>query len=168
MNQYVKTIYLLAGLTALAVLGLLVAGDATDDGGKLGLQAFKGKGFMMGGHRGMGPGANLGELGLSENATRQEIHKAMWEKRLADLGLTESSTIGEFRQAMQTQRQAMQAQMQEKYTEMLGKLGLDSDATPDQIREAHKAYCEENPDDCPTKLGFRGGFGRGMRKPCGG
>ncbi len=41
------------------------------------------------------------ELGLLENASREEVMQARWQKHLKDLGLTEEDTIGEYREAVQ-------------------------------------------------------------------
>lgn len=140
---------ILLGLLALAVVGLIFVGYSTADNsdrevmdGKPGLHRGFGmmdRGMMMGGgidHPGL-----IEDLGLSENATPEEVSETVWQKKLSDLGLTEDSTVREL-------REAMKSKTQEKHQEMLEKLGLDEDATPEDIRETQKAYCEENPDDC--------------------
>ncbi len=115
------------------------------------------------GHRGMDPGMGgniadvIADLGLPEDATREDVREAMWAKKLADLGLTEDSTVGEFHVAMKAKNQEWRA-------DMLAKLGLAEDAQPEDVRAAMKAYCVENPDDCPKKgrgpngHGPKGGF----------
>ncbi|MBD3388376.1 MAG: hypothetical protein GF416_04805 [Candidatus Altiarchaeales archaeon] len=150
-----KTKLFAAGLAALLVLGLVVAVNATEAAG--GSKGFSRHGFMKG-HEPV----NLEELGLTEDATREEIREAMWEKRLSDLGLTEDDTIGEFHIAVKARMEERHQEMEERHSEMLSKLGLGEDATHEEIMEAHHAYCQENPDKCPGKMG--GGFpGRGMR-----
>ncbi|MFH0860641.1 MAG: hypothetical protein V1921_05525 [Candidatus Altiarchaeota archaeon] len=143
----------IVALMALLAFGLVVAVNATDDAEDAGKRGFLHRGPCMGEKQGMNATALLEGLGLSENATPDEVREALWQKRLEGLGLGEESTVGEF-------HAAVKAEMQERRQEMLEKLGLGEDATPEEIREARKAYCKENPDDCPKRM--RGGFGRGM------
>jgi hypothetical protein len=37
----------------------------------------------------------------------------------------------------------------DRCADMKEKLGLSADATPEEVRGAREAYCDENPDDCP-------------------
>lgn len=154
------------GLVALLVVALVLAANATEDLKNPGRSFFRMRGFAFGrAHEGMNKTAFWENLGVPENATREQVEEALWEKQLEDLGLTEDSTVGEYRLAMKARMQArqeqMQARMQEQRTEMLEKLGLGEDATPEEMREARQNYCSENPDDCPC--GMKAGFGHGMR-----
>ncbi len=133
---------LVLGFAALLVTGLALAG-----------------GFGGWGIGGAGCADRMGELGLSENATREEVREAVWQKKLSDLNLTEDSTVGELREAMEARMQQTRERMQERHQEMLGKLGLDEESTPEEVREAMKQYREDNPDDCPCKM--KRGFHRG-------
>lgn len=140
---------LVAGMTALLVLGFVAAANAvTNEQGK----GMRGPGKQGHGMHGEDRADIMEELGLTENATPEEIRDAHWQKKLADLGLTEEDSISEF-------QEAVKAKHEERHEEMLTKLGLGEDASREDIREAHKAYCEENPDECPEKRGR--GFGRG-------
>jgi len=150
-----KTKLLAVGLTAVLVFGLVTAVNATEDEGEHGRRGLLKKAFKFGQKQGEHKANLLNDLGLSENATREEIRDAIWAKKLTDLGLTEDSTIGEY-------RDAMRAKMDEKHAEMLAQLGLDEDASIEELRDAKKAFCEENPDDCPRKR--MGGFGRKLKK----
>ena len=138
MNR--KTKVLGAGLAALLVIGLVATAHSAIQGKGEGL---KGRGMR----KGFGPLAMAGSLGLPENATRQQIKDAVWDKRLADLGLTRESTIGEY-------VDAMEANMLERHNEMLEELGLPEDATPEQVHEA----MEERRGQKPFK---------GQRRGCG-
>ena len=162
-----KTKYLAAGLAAIMLIGMVGAVGT-------GVQEFRkqGKRGMFGGGHGMfgqGPGnhgrpqVDLESLGLPADATREQVREAMWAKKLADLGLTEESTLAEFHAANVARHDERQAEMLEKRTEMLAKLGLTEDALPEDVREAMKAYCEQNPDDCPAKgpRGMKGGRAKG-------
>ena len=144
-----KTKILAGGLIALMVL--MGAASASADY----MRGKQGKG-----QRGMGQGMGhniadiIADLGLPEDATREDVREAMWVKKLADLGLTEDSTVGEFHEAMQAKNQELRA-------EKLAKLGLAEDAQPEDIRVAMQAYCEDNPDECPRK--GRGSQGHGPK-----
>jgi hypothetical protein len=82
------------------------------------------------------------ELGLSENATREEIGEALWNKRLSELGLTQDSTIGEYREAVKAERQEMREQ---RIREMREKIGLPENATMDDIWTAFKGDKGKSP-----------------------
>ncbi|MBD3260076.1 MAG: hypothetical protein GF334_00055 [Candidatus Altiarchaeales archaeon] len=138
------------GLTALLVFGLVLAVNAnTEEMMDVGCGNHPQHGFHMRG--GMGrPHFKLTELGLPEDATHEDVRQALWEKRLSDLGLTEESTVGQY-------HNALVARNRERRNQMLFELGLDEDATDEQMREAHKKRREENPQECPCKggRGFR-------------
>lgn len=58
---------------------------------------------MWGMMDGPGPRGNMSafqDLGLPENATREQISDALWQKQLKDLGLTEDSTLKEYKAAL--------------------------------------------------------------------
>jgi hypothetical protein len=86
-----KTMF--AGLAVLMTLGLVLAASAAFDRGNPGPSG------MRGNHTAMRQG-----LGLSENATFEEMREAMFDKRLTDMGLTEDSTIRELKAALKGQR----------------------------------------------------------------
>jgi len=92
------------------------------------------------------------ELGLPENATREQVDDALWEKRLKDLGLTWDSTIAEYRDAVKAR---MLERRQEGLKSMREKLGLAEDATEEQVKEALRQWREDNREMMP-------GMGRGM------
>lgn len=147
---------LLVGIAALLVFGaVLVSSIGVYENGE---QPCNGKGM---GFRGLGEGKRFGQLGnlsggqgraamledlgLSEDATKEEIMEAMFQKKLEKLGLTEDSTIGELREAMQEQKLSM----------MREKLGLSDDATDQEIKDALGEKAFNGPK-------FRGGVGRKM------
>ncbi|MBU0762568.1 MAG: hypothetical protein KKD39_06040 [Candidatus Altiarchaeota archaeon] len=156
-----KTKLLGAGLAALLVIGLVTAANAASEGiGKCGggfLPPKQGYGMMHGKNTGM----LLEDLGLPDDATREQVMDALWEKRLVDLGLTGDSTVSELHAAMKAKMQEKKAEMEEKRQERLAELGLTEDATPEEVMAAMKAKCQENGDDCPHKAFGKGGF-KGM------
>jgi hypothetical protein len=154
-----KQMIFVVGIAALLVLGLVMAVNATEQG-KAG---FLGGGCLGGGfgmHMRQGNTTFFGSLGLSENATREEINDAMWAKQLKDFGLTEDSTLGEYRQAV---RAKMQANPQERMQKMRESLNLPENATQEDIQNLMKQRREENKGTFQGR-GHRPGFGmwRGM------
>lgn len=97
------------------------------------------------------------ELGLSGDASKDEVMRALRAKRLSDLGLTDDSTIGEFHAAMRQRNMQMRA-------EKLSDLGLSDDADFEQVRQAVRQACVNDPDECPKKAraGRNGFVGRSM------
>lgn len=130
------------GIAALLIVGLALAINAATQGEEGYPCLGKGKGFgQKGGFHArikerlnlpkeatrMGvKAAGLEELGLSEDASKEEIMEAMFQKKLEKLDLTEDSTIGELREAMQEQKLSM----------MRKKLGLPEDASEEDIKDA--------------------------------
>ncbi|MFH1721250.1 MAG: hypothetical protein ABH950_01450 [Candidatus Altiarchaeota archaeon] len=150
---------LAVGLTALLAFALASAVNANGTIGEKGITGFAKHGFMRGGPiGGLDKAATLKELGLSEDATREQVQEARWQKSLSDLGLTEQSTVGQF-------HAAMKAQMQERHVEMLDslkeKLGLPADATEEQVQAGLQ---EKRANGEGKGLGIR--RGRGGRMPC--
>ena len=124
------------GIAALLIIGLAWGINAATQENKGCPFSGKKGGFHAGIKEGMNlpkdatmekvKAAGLEELGLSEDATKEEIMEAMFQKKLEKLGLTEDSTIGELREAMQEQRLSM----------MREKLGLSEDASEEEIKDA--------------------------------
>ena len=122
----------------------------------------EGEGWGFGGMRnGMfgymaGPKVNE-KLGLSEDATREEVKSAMLE----DLGLGEDATKEEVRKAMYEKKAAM---FEEKMQVIAEKLGLPNTATAEEIHAAMQKWREENRvlcGDCQGKMKGKG-FGAGF------
>jgi hypothetical protein len=89
-----KTMF--AGLAVLMTLGLVLAASAAFDRGNPDPSGMRGNHTAM-----------CQSLGLSENATFEEMREAMFDKRLTDMGLTEDSTIRELKAALKGQMQKM-------------------------------------------------------------
>ena len=156
---------LIVGAAALMVVGLVMAVNVTQQGGK-----SPGIGWMKGWGRHMPPGNQtlLANLGLPENATRQQISDAMWEKQLKDLGLTDDSTLREYRQALEAKRKTANDERMQALKE---KLNLPANATQEDIQNATKQWRNDNKELLQGKgqrpgFGMRGGigFGRGCDK----
>jgi hypothetical protein len=147
------------GLAALLIFGAVLAVNA-DEIGEKAMRLSKSQR-----HSGMGAmlsAQNTAELGLPDDATRQEVMEALWQRRLSELGLTGDSTVSQYHELMRERIQESQNQRDDMLRE---KLGLPGDATEDEIRDAmrqktgekqcgrHKmtgAECEE----CPY-MGFK-------------
>jgi len=158
----------LVGAAILLVLGLVMAVNAglnaTKAMEKHGMRGFSKEGCMRRGF----PSQNvtvLDNLGLPENATREQVREAVWEKKLTELGLTENSTIREFRQALETRMQAVRDERIQKLEE---KLNLPANATQEDIKNA----MHQLRNDSKELLSGKGGrpvFGmRGGREWAGG
>jgi hypothetical protein len=151
---------LFAGAAAIMVVGLLAVANATEQAAA----DTKERGPPCGGMRG-GPGhggdmSPLKDLGLSENATMDQIDDAMWQKQLKDLGLTEASTLKEYRAAMEARMKTMHEERQATLKE---KLGLSADATDKEVMDALKKWQDDNKD----LFGGPGGMPGFMRGPDG-
>jgi Spy/CpxP family protein refolding chaperone len=147
---------LVVGAAVLMVLGVVIAANATG----LGKQGFAGKGWMKGGMGRHGQGnmtSFLSNLGLPNNATRQQISDAAWAKELKDLGLTDSSTLAEYRQALKAKMQSNQGQ---RMQDIGAKLNLPANATKADIQNAMKQWRAANKELLPGK-GRMPGFGMG-------
>lgn len=140
--------FLVAGLSALLILGIVAAVNAVTDG--LGEQGRAGvfRGFGMKGF-GMGKSPAIGDLGLPENATSPEIREALFQRRLAGFGLTEDSTIRELRLALEEQRQGM----------IRERLGLSEDAGGEEIQAALAEKAGDKPLRHRGRMGGRGLLG---------
>jgi hypothetical protein len=153
---------LIVGAATLIVVGLVMAGSAADPAkgfaGKWGMHGGMGKHIFSGNPRAME------NLGLPDNATREEVEGAMWAKQLKDLGLTEDSTLREYRQALQSRLQDDRQDMERKIIE---KLGLPANATrADAMNAMHQWR-----NDSEGIMQGRGpglGFGKGGCKGLGG
>ena len=147
---------LIVGAAALMVIGLVMAVNVTQQGIKP-----AGGGWMRGGwgkHVSTGNQTLmglLGNLGLPENATRQQISDALWEKKLKDLGLTEDSTMREYRQALEAKMQAANDERMQKLKE---KLNLPANATREEVQNAMNQWRNDKKELLPGK-GHRLGFG---------
>ena len=114
------------GIAALLIVGLVWGIDAATQKGEEGCP-FAGKGFRAKGKlTGEGRAAMFEKLELPEDATREEVHEAMFQKKLDGLGLTEDSSIRELKDAMYGHRLSI----------MREKLGLSEDATEEEIKDA--------------------------------
>jgi len=151
------------GLTAVMLLGIAAAVSASDEVGEY--AGFGKRGFAKD-HAFMGFGAMIGggrvseDLGLPENTTREQAREALWSTRLQELGLTEDSTIRQLHGVLKARQDVVREQRHEHVRQ---NLGLDESAGCLEIREAVKARCMENPQDCPNRLNagfFRKGFKR--------
>lgn len=166
---------LVVGFAALLVLGGLAmvvnavvnAMNATD----VGTQGMGGCSMRRGfpGHMNermlLGNLTVLENLGLPENASREQVREALWQKELKDLGLNEDSTLREYRQAIEAKMQADQAKMQanqeERMQKIKEKLGLLENATQEDVMNAMKQWREENGR---LPLGEGRGRGYGMQQ----
>ncbi|MFH0863274.1 MAG: hypothetical protein V1875_09655 [Candidatus Altiarchaeota archaeon] len=122
----------IAGAAALVVFGVFVAAAAAYEGG----QRLMGKPWMKGGFGRQAVFGNLSfleDMGLPDNATREEVQEALWQRHLKDLGLTEDSTLREYRLAVKAKGQSMQA---EQGKQLRTRLGLAVDASDDDVRGA--------------------------------
>jgi hypothetical protein len=146
---------LVVGAAALMVIGFVVAANAAVQGGA-------GAPWKGWGRQGMDKANLTASLGLPENATREQIGDAMWEKKIKDLGLTDSSTLAEYRQAVKAQ---MQSNMEQRKQGILAKLGLPADATKEDIQNAMQKWRQDNKELLPGKGGHRG-FGMGFGGGC--
>lgn len=151
-----KNKILAAGTAALLILGFAAVVNAVDGEG-LGMRGFSHAMKRGCPQSGVGKATLIEDLGLPEDATREQIMEARWQKKLSDIGLTEESTVGEFHDAMKAQREARFA---ERLENIKKKLGLPSDATQEDV----KAALEEIRAD-GEGIGPRGGHG-GMRGGC--
>ena len=143
----------------LLVAGLVMAVNITQKGAY-----SNGKGCKQGGWNKHLPPGNLtlmDNLGLSENASREQVRDALWEKSLKDLGLTEDSTLKEYKQAIDAKMKTLQseraANMTEKLSNIKEKLGLSENSTKDEVTTAMNKWREENKN---TTLGEGHGYGR--------
>ena len=93
-------------------------------------------------------------LGLEEDATREEVKAAMLE----NLGLTEDSSKEEIRDAIKQKKIEMKEQVMEQIKE---KLGLPSDATQEEVHDALQEWREENGVLCGACQGKMKGKGFG-------
>jgi hypothetical protein len=125
--------FLVVGFAALLIIGFVAAGAS----------------------RGFRERPDLEELGLSEDATPQEIQEALFQKRLSDLGLTEDSTIKELKEAVEANRRAM---WEERLSKLKEKLGLLEDASEEDVKEALK----EKRGECEKFRHERGFLGKRM------
>jgi Spy/CpxP family protein refolding chaperone len=147
---------LIVGAAALMVMALVVAASAAVQG----VADASGKGWMRGGwgkHMRQGNQTEWAALGLPENATREQVSDAMWEKQLKDLGLTDSSTLAEYRQALKAK---MQSGQEQRMAALKTKLNLPADATKDDVMNAMKQWRADNKELLGGGMGGRG-FGRG-------
>jgi hypothetical protein len=151
---------MIVGAAALIVVGLIAAANAAVQAGA----AAPWKGW---GKRGMGLANLTQSLGLPENATRQQIGDAMWEKQITDLGLTDSSTLAEYRAALKAK---MQEGQEERMQGVRAKLSLPANATRDDIMDAMKQWRAGNKELLQGAMGGHGigrgpgmGFGMGGR-----
>jgi hypothetical protein len=116
-------------LAAFLVLGLLTAVSAKEGENTERRSGMHKMRWQMAPHPGkMGM---IEDLGLEDDASREEIMEALWDKKLKDLELTPESKISEFQTVMRQKRQ-------ERMAEKLSELGLDSDASPEDIMQAMK------------------------------
>ncbi len=130
-----KKSMLVLGLAALLLTGVVFAVD-----------------FGGWGKRGIGcssVGNITGELGLSGDASPQEIREALFQRRLVELGLTEDSTIRELRSALKEQRQGM----------IRERLGLSEDAGEEEIQAALAEKAGDKPLRHMGRMGGRGLLG---------
>jgi len=125
-----KKKFLVVGFAALLIIGFVAAGAASY------LKEMP----------------NLEELGISEDASPQEIRDALFQRRLADLGLTEDSTIKELKDALGKERQKRWG---ERLTELKEKLDLPEDASEEDVKEALREKRGECEEFYPRR-GFRG------------
>jgi len=163
----IKGKVLIGGAVALMVVGLVMAVNVTQQGGK-----FPGMGWMRGGgsqRMHQGNQSLMASLGLSDNATREQVSDAMWEKQLKDLGLTDDSTMREYRQALEAK---MQAASDERDKQLKEKLNLPANATQEDVQNAMQQWRNDNKNLLEGKgsrpgPGMRGdmGFGKGCTKP---
>jgi len=147
------------GIAALLIVGLAWSINAATQKREGCPYLGKGKGFGQKGgfHAGITKKANLHEyatkekfkaagleeLGLSEDATKEEVMEAMFQKKLEKLGLTEDSTIRELKDAMKEQKLSM----------MRKKLGLSEDATEEEIKDALGEKAFNGPKGFGKKMG---------------
>jgi len=92
------------------------------------------------------------ELGLDEDATDEEVSEALFQKRLSELGLTEDDSIKELRAALEIESKEHE---KERLVQARKRLGLDPDATEEEVQEALE-------EQAGVDNGFRRGLLRGM------
>ncbi len=123
---------LAAGITALSILGFAAVVNAVDGEG-LGMRGF-GHALKRGGNiGGLDKTTLLEDLGLPEDATREQIMEARWQKRLTQLGVSEDSTVRDFHAAMKAHQTA---QFEEHLAKLKEDLGLPADATQEAVQSA--------------------------------
>ncbi|MFH1126008.1 MAG: hypothetical protein V1703_02680 [Candidatus Altiarchaeota archaeon] len=157
---------LVVGAVFLLIFGLIIAVNAVQGIGKEKKGIIKGGCMQWGGQKFANKTIMPDKLGLPENATREQISDAIWEKQLKDVGLTENSTLREYKQTIEAK---MKADQQDRSQKIMEKLNLPANATQEDVMNAMKQWHEENkymlPKNHPQRIPeFGGPVGAGCGK----